>query len=94
MAWDCLPKTKKELETLIQTVRIYSDEIGMEFDVEKCAMLIMKSGKRQMAEGLEQLSQGKSRTLGEQENYKYLGLFEANTIKSKKKNTPGERENY
>ena len=41
---------KKELETLIQAVRIYSQDIGMEFSIEKCAMLIMKSGKRQMAE--------------------------------------------
>ena len=38
-------KNKKELETLIQTVRIYSQDIGMEFGIEKCAMLVMKSGK-------------------------------------------------
>ena len=29
-------KTEKELETLIQTVRIYSQYIGMEFGIEKC----------------------------------------------------------
>ena len=38
---------KKKLETLIQTIRIYSQDIGMKFDIEKCAMLIMRSGKRQ-----------------------------------------------
>ena len=38
-------KTEKELETLIQTVRIYSQDIGMEFGIEKCAMLVMKSRK-------------------------------------------------
>ena len=39
------PQNEKELETLIQAVRIYSDDIWMEFCIEKCAMLIMKSGK-------------------------------------------------
>ena len=32
---------KKKLETLIHTVRIYSLDIGMEFGIEKCAMLLM-----------------------------------------------------
>ena len=32
-------KNEKELKTLIQTVRIYSQDIGMEFSIEKCAML-------------------------------------------------------
>ena len=38
-------KNEKELETLIDAVRIYSQDIGMEFGIEKCAMLTMKSGK-------------------------------------------------
>ena len=49
-------KNEKGLETLIQAVRIYSDDIGMEFVIEKYAMLIMNSRKRQMAEGKEQLN--------------------------------------
>ena len=47
-----LAKNEKELETLIQVVRIYSQDIGMEFGIEKCAMLIMKSGKGYMTEGI------------------------------------------
>ena len=39
------PKTEKELETIIQTVRIYIQDIGMEFGIEKCAMLLMRSEK-------------------------------------------------
>ena len=38
-------KNEKDLETLIQTVRIYSQDIGMEFGTEKCAILVMKSSK-------------------------------------------------
>ena len=36
-------RKEKELETLTQAVRIYSQDIGMEFGIEKHAMLIMKS---------------------------------------------------
>ena len=39
----------------------------------------MKSGKRQTTE--EQQNQEKIWTLGEMETYKYLGIFEADTIK-------------
>ena len=38
-------KNEKDLETLIHTVGIYGQGIGMEFGIEKCAMLVMKSGK-------------------------------------------------
>ena len=47
-------KTEKELETLIHAVRIYSQDIGM-----KCAMLIMKSDKRHLTEGMELPNQDK-----------------------------------
>ena len=39
-----LAKNEKELETQIQVVGIYNQDLGMEFGMEKCAMLIMKSG--------------------------------------------------
>ena len=44
----------KELGTLIQTIRICSQDIGIEFNIEKCAGLIMRSGKGQITEGIEQ----------------------------------------
>ena len=74
-------KNEKELDTLIDTVRIYSRDIGMEFEIEKCAMLVMKSGKRQLTDGMEQPNQDKIETLAEKETYKYLGIVEANSIK-------------
>ena len=36
-------KKEKELKTLIHTVKIYSQDIGMEFGIEKCTMLVMKN---------------------------------------------------
>ena len=48
-----IAKNEKELETIIQAMGIDSEDIGMEFDIGKCAMLIMKSRKQQMIEGIE-----------------------------------------
>ena len=53
----------------------------MEFGIEKCAMLLMKSGKRHRTDRIELPNQGMTRTLGENETYKYLGSLEAYTIK-------------
>ena len=76
-----LQKNDKELETLIHAVRIYSQDIGMEFGIEKCAILVMKSGKRHLTDGMELPNQDKIRTLAEDETFKYLVFLEANTIK-------------
>ena len=56
----------------------------MEFSIEKCAILVMKSGKQLLTDGMELLNQDKIRTLGEKETYKYLGILEAVTIKQEK----------
>ena len=71
-------KKEKELETLIHGVRMYSQDIGMEFGIEKCVMLVMKSGKRHMTDGMKLPNNDKIRTLEENESYEYL---EADTIK-------------
>ena len=52
----------------------------MEFGIEKCALIVMKSGKRHLTDGIELPNQDKIRTLAE-ENYKYLGILEADNIK-------------
>ena len=74
-------KNEKELETLIHAIKIYSQDIGMEFGIEKCPMIVMKSGKRHLTDGMELPNQDKIRMLGEKETCKYLGILEADTIK-------------
>ena len=74
-------KNEKELETLTHTVRIYSQDIGMEFGIEKCAMLVMKCGKRHTTDGIGLPNQDKIRKFGENDAYKYLGILETDTIK-------------
>ena len=73
-------KSKKELETLIPTVRIYRQDIGIELGIEKCAMLVMKSGKRHTTDGIELPNQDKIRTFGENGAYEHLGILEVDTI--------------
>ena len=74
-------KNEKELETLIHAVRIYCQDIGMEFCIEKCAMLAMKCGKRHPMDRMELPNQVKIRTLREKETNKYMVILEADTIK-------------
>ena len=80
-------KNEKELETLIHAVRIYCQDIEMEFGIEKCAMLIMKSGKRHMTDGMEPPNHDRIRTVEENKTYEYLGILEADTIKVQMKDT-------
>ena len=51
----------------------------MEFGIEKCTMLVMKSRKRNITDGMELPNQEKIRKPGEKETYIYLGILEADT---------------
>ena len=53
----------------------------MEFGIEKCSMLVIKSGKRHLTDGMELPNKDKIKTLPENETYKYFGILKADTIK-------------
>ena len=53
----------------------------MEFDIAKCAKLIMKSGKSNYAKGIELPNQERIRTFEKEKKITYFGIFEADTIK-------------
>ena len=53
-------KNDSEMETLIQTVRIYSQDIEMEFGIEKCALLLIQIGKRYITEWINHQIKKKS----------------------------------
>ena len=67
-----LAKSEKKLETLIQTVRIYSQDIRMEFGMEKCTVFVVKNVKRYITERVELQNQVVIRNRREKETYKYL----------------------
>ena len=67
----------KGLDSLVQTVCVFTEDIGMEFSIEKCAMLVMEKGKIVKSVCIE-LPDGKvTKSLQEGESYKNLGTLEA-----------------
>ena len=77
-------RSEKGLDSLVQTVRVFSEDIGMEFGTEKCALPVMEKGKIVKSLGIE-LPDGKFiKSLQEGESYKYLGILEADKFLEKK----------
>ena len=77
-------QSEKGLDSLVQTVRVFSEDIGMEFGIEKCAMLVMEKGKFVKSVGIE-LPDGKViKLLEEGEIYKYVGILEAHKFLEEK----------
>ena len=67
-------QNEKALDSLVQTVRVFSEDIGMKFGIEKCATLVMEEEKIVKSVGAE-LPDGKIiKSLQEGESYKYLGI--------------------
>ena len=70
-------RDEKGLESLVKTIRVFSEDIGMEFGIDKCALLKMEKGKIVKSVGIE-LPNGKVINLQlEGESYKYLGILQA-----------------
>ena len=73
-------KNAKSLESLVHTVRIITEDIKMEFGIEKCAVINIVKGQTIESKGIE-LPDGKTmKDIGET-SYKYLGILEDDCIK-------------
>ena len=46
-------KSEQEVNGLVSTVQILSNDIGMEFGIQKCRVLVLKRGKVVSSEGVE-----------------------------------------
>ena len=66
---------EKSLEVLIETVHVFSNGIGMEYGVEKCAVLTMKKGNMANSDGMALLNKTTIERLKEGDNYKYLEVM-------------------
>ena len=69
-------RSEKGLDSLLQTVHVFSEDIGIEFGVEKCAMLLMEKGKTVKSVDIELPDCKVIKLLQEGESYKYLGILE------------------
>ena len=77
-------RSEKGLDSLVQTVPVFSEDTGMEFGIEKHGKLVMGKGKIVKSVGIE-LPIGKViKSLQEGESYKYLGILEADTFLEEK----------
>ena len=56
----------------------------MAFDIEKCAMLVMKKEKIVKSVGIQLLDSKVMKLLEEGESYKYLGILEADKFLEEK----------
>ena len=77
-------RSEKGLDSLVQRVRVFSEDIAMEFGVEKCAMLAMEKGKIVNSVGIEFPDGKVMKSLQEDESYKYLGFLEADKFLEEK----------
>ena len=73
-------KNEKDLDSLVQTVRILSDGNGMEFGINKYAILVLKRGKITKFDGISLPDGGVMKGLIEGAGYKYLGILQADQI--------------
>ena len=73
-------KNEEQIDSLVRTVHIFSTDIGMEFGIKKCGVLILKRGKITRSEGIELPNGDKLKEEGE-EGYAYLGIVELDKIK-------------
>lgn len=72
-------RTEREIDSMVETVRLCSSDIGMEFGISKCSVLTMKRGKRALCQGIE-LPNGDVMSDPDEDGYKYLGILELDDI--------------
>ena len=75
-------KNQNQVDTLVQTIRVVTTDMRMEFGINKCAMLIMKRGRLTHSEGITLPDNLQIRRMKEDDDgYKYLGVLEVEGIK-------------
>ena len=77
-------KSHAQIDSLVNTVFAFSQDIGMEFGIKKCGLLVMKRGKLDKSTSFSiTLPDGKKLKTIEDEGYRYLGVLEYDKIMEK-----------
>ena len=84
-------KSKNQIDPLVQTRHIFSEEIGMQFGIKKCGVLIMERGKVIRTDGIR-LPDGQHMKDIDEIGYTYLGILETDKIKEKEMKEKFSRE--
>ena len=73
-------KNQDQIDSLVQTVHLFSEDIGMQFGLNKCGVLVLKRGKILKQDGIT-LPNGQMMKEIDESGYKYLGIVEIDKIK-------------
>ena len=86
-------KSNNQIDSLVNTLHTFSEDIGMKFGIKKCGILVLKRGKvdKVNSRGLNVLNRKLMKTIDEEE-YKYLGILEYDKLKEKEMKTEFVRE--
>jgi len=75
-----IAKSGQELQKQIQTIKTFSDDIHMEFGLEKCANIAFKRGKLVHSQNFVIDINREIQELEQRKTYKYLGTEESEGI--------------
>ena len=75
-------KSMRELESLVEVVRVYTEDIGMKFGIGKCGVVTIEKGVRGNCEGIV-LPSGEIMKEVDANGYRYLGVLEGAGIMNK-----------
>ena len=73
---------KAEIESLISTVQLISQDIAMELGEKKCSVVVLKPGTLCKIEGIK-LIIGQTIKEVDEEGHKYLGILELDKFKER-----------
>ena len=80
MTSNSFEKVKTKIDSLVQTVFIFGEDIGMKFGLQKCGVVILKKGKLIKFDGIHLPNQEIMKEVDEN-GYTYLGILELDEIK-------------
>ena len=73
-------KSKRTLDSLIQSVQIFSKDIGMQLGIDKPAILVMKKGKIVKSDGTELPNEEVIKSLEEGQSHNYLRVLKTDEV--------------
>ena len=82
-----------EIDSLVKVIKIVSGDIGVQFGLDKCALLKIKRGKQVHYEGID-FGDGVVIEEADEEGCKYLGILERDNICQEKIKGKFQKQNY
>ncbi|KAI5748311.1 hypothetical protein M8J77_024164 [Diaphorina citri] len=89
-----IAKDDEELQIQLETVKQFSDDIHMEFGLEKCAKATFQKGKLISSQNIKIDEVTTIKALEQHDVYKYLGIDEHDGVQHKKMKTKLRKEYY